>query len=75
MFDLAKKLVHYHNPEGQPITESIDHFEVWFATPFGITEDLDYAVRQCLANDLNPAFSIQSKSVAVTTSGYYEVLP
>lgn len=54
--------------------EPIDHWEVWFMTPFGILSNSNHASKACKSNDMDPNMSVIPVPVAVSKSGIVEVV-
>jgi len=50
--------------------EKIIDFKVWWITPFGLCGDLDMAIQQCIANDLDPNKCIKGVPAAITDTNY-----
>jgi hypothetical protein len=51
-------------------TTSIERWEVWFQTPFGLIENLDDAIIRVESSDCDPNFTIVPVVVAIAGSRY-----
>lgn len=67
MISLEKKEI-FLRGQAKPIAE----FQVWFRTPLGITDDLDFAITRCKEQDWEPQLTIVPVVVALSIDGTYE---
>jgi hypothetical protein len=68
MIDLKSNTIRYRNK-----IHNIDHWEVWFQTPWGLFDDRLGAVERCLANDVDPDSNVVPVAIALAEGDIYEV--
>lgn len=51
-------------------TEPIIGFDVWFMTPFGLTDDYESAVKRLVADDMDVELCLKPVAVAITETNY-----